>query len=370
MPVSDEYSRAVRHRIVYYSDSEVWGGAEQVLATLLPHLGEDWCVSVVGRSRAVCDRLASSRPDTTVRVVARHGRRSRLLALPALLRTLRELQPDVLHINLSYPFSSLEAQLAAQLTGRRHVVLHEHMPMRMKSRAHAWVKRLLSRGVAAHIVVGEGAASELAATSGIAPSRFEVIPNGIQPWRGAPHARVDKRPTVLGMGRVTAQKGFDVLLSAAATLPDVVVLLVGARTEQEIRELERMSERLGIRERVHIKAWDDAPRAWFGAADLFVLSSRFEAAPLVLLEALEAGLPVVSTEVGNAVAVLSRLAPGLVVPVDDAPALARAIDTVIRDAPLLATLSESGIRVVHENYSAAAMAHRFLKLYMSIKDAS
>jgi len=143
-------------------------------------------------------------------------------------------------------------------------------------------------------------------------------------------------PVVFAAGRLTRQKGFDVLLEAAARWrtrhPEPVVLVAGTgplagELTRQARDLAVAAEFLGYR--------DDVPTL-LAAADVFVLPSRWEGQPLVLQEALAAGRPVVAADVGG----VSELAGDavLLVPAADPAALAAAVLRVLDDPELAASL--------------------------------
>jgi glycosyltransferase involved in cell wall biosynthesis len=167
---------------------------------------------------------------------------------------------------------------------------------------------------------------------GVAPGRIHVIPNG---WNGrVPQADRRSARRTLGMplnafligwvGRLIPVKGADVLLEALAQLPDVPwsASIVGDGSERD--RLERMSAalRLGHRVTFHGRI-DDAARL-LPAFDVIVLSSRSEGTPMVLLEAIAAGVPVIATAVGGVPDVIGP-DEGLLVPPERPAALAQAI---------------------------------------------
>ena len=126
------------------------------------------------------------------------------------------------------------------------------------------------------------------------PVDMEKIRNSV----GAPvdHPAFRAGGTVLvAAGRLEHEKGFDLLIEAMALLPDTrvqVVILGEGRLESELRALARKH---GLDGRVHFAGFQKNPFAWFAKADAFVLSSRYEGFPNVVLEALACGTPVIST---------------------------------------------------------------------------
>jgi glycosyltransferase involved in cell wall biosynthesis len=143
------------------------------------------------------------------------------------------------------------------------------------------------------------------------------------------------RQTVLGfVGRLTLAKAPERFLRLVARLaprhPDLVGVMIG---DGELRtECEGLVSVLGIRDRVRMLG-SLSGQAHLPAFDVFVLTSRYEAFPYVLLEASAAGLPIVATGVGGARTVIRDEGDGVVVPNgDDADVMARAVESVLRRA--------------------------------------
>jgi glycosyltransferase involved in cell wall biosynthesis len=145
------------------------------------------------------------------------------------------------------------------------------------------------------------------------------------------------RPVVLAAGRLAPQKGFSVLLQAAAAWRDLnpVPLVVIAGDGPLAGELRAQADKTGV-DAVFPGHRDDVP-ALLAAASVFVLPSTWEGQPLVLQEALRAGTPVVATRVGGIPGLTGEDAAVLVAR-GDARALAAAVRSVLTDPPLAATL--------------------------------
>ncbi len=196
-----------------------------------------------------------------------------------------------------------------------------------------------------------------------------VVPNGVDPFRAAAlgiRERCRLAPgTVLAgfIGRLESQKAPDLLIESIGLLhrrnTDVHFAIAGDGAPRAT--LERRLADLGA----------TAAVIWLGAVDgrrllaeldLLVMPSRYEGFPYALLKALHCGVPVVATPVGGASEINPDNACGLVVPPDDASALADAIDTLTRDRPLRLRMATQARRRAAD-FGVPAMADRIEALY-------
>ena len=195
---------------------------------------------------------------------------------------------------------------------------------------------------------------------GLAPDRVIVVPNGVLVRDVVPAAlrselglSADAR-LVLGVGGLEPRKGFDLLLEAVALLPpDVHVAIAGEGRERGARE--GMASRSGLVGRVHLLGQRNDVPALMRAADAFALASRVEGMPVVVLEAMAAGVPVVATAVSGTREQLAargdRPAAGWVVPIGDASALAAALRAALDPGGDGARRGEEAGRRVREEFT-------------------
>jgi glycosyltransferase involved in cell wall biosynthesis len=201
----------------------------------------------------------------------------------------------------------------------------------------ALVYRLLERLVARHADLVLCVSPDLEARMRAAGARrveraVIAAPDDPDAQPGSPLGVPTGRPVVLGAGRLAPQKGFGVLLEAAAAWRDLdpAPLVVIAGDGPLGGELMAKAAELGV-DAVFVGHRADVP-ALLAIAAVFVLPSQWEGQPLVLQEALRAGTPVVATRVGGIPGLAGDEA--LLVPPEDAPALAAAVRLVLTD-PLL-----------------------------------
>ena len=233
---------------------------------------------------------------------------------------------------------------------------------------HAWRTRLLyrllypcaDRILCQSLAMAEDLARELAIDS----SRLSILPNPVEidSVRSAEPATIawcGAGPHLLAMGRLEAEKGFDLLLEAVRMLcerfPAIEVAIAG---EGSLRgETERQAQRSGISMRVHLLGAVAQSAGLFSAADLFVLSSRHEGMPNALLEAAAAGLPLVATPACGGVVDLIRDKPGCWLADDcTAASLADALEQALAQLRPGERFAHAWIEGFRAEYSAAICA--------------
>lgn len=189
--------------------------------------------------------------------------------------------------------------------------------------------------------------------------RVELVPNAVPPAAGPPSS--SSGTTVLAAGRLTPQKGFDRLIPAFARVaerhPEWKLRICGDGPQR--KRLQRMIEEGGLSGNVELAGRiDDIPEAMTTAA-MFVLSSRFEGLPMVLLEAMGKGLPIVSFDCPTGPReVIEHHVNGLLVAPGDIGALAAAMDEMIEDEQLRLRCG-LGALATAENYSLEQIGRRW-----------
>jgi glycosyltransferase involved in cell wall biosynthesis len=167
------------------------------------------------------------------------------------------------------------------------------------------------------------------------------------------------------VGRLAAEKGFDLLIRAVHSLLqqglDVRLLIVGDGGERSA--LEGLAHELGIAERVVLPGWQADVRTYFEAMDVFALSSRREGLPNVVLEAMALEAPVVATRVNGLPRLIQDGRTGLLIEPDDLQALTAALGGLLQNAALRADFAKAARRVVETRYSFATRIDRLKRIY-------
>ncbi|HUD43022.1 MAG TPA: glycosyltransferase [Dokdonella sp.] len=299
-----------------------------------------------------------------------------------LARLIDRFRPDVLHLHLPNPsaFWALTLPSARRLPWVAH--WHAEVPtdtpdwrLRAAYRVYRPFEQALLARAAAIVTTSEAYA---AASRALAPWRAKTraIPLGIGEAPAVPAAPPDWPGGVglrlLAVGRLSAYKGFDVLLEALARCAGARLLLIG--DGEEAPRLRALAARLGLADRVRFAgAVDDATlAAAYAAADLVVLPSldRGEAFGVVLLEAMRAGRAVIASDVaGSGISSVVGADAGVLVPPGDAAALAAAIAALAADPARRRALGEAGRARWRERFTLAHAAGPFLALYAELMAA-
>ena len=202
------------------------------------------------------------------------------------------------------------------------------------------------------------------------PSDFvTVVYYGIDPPTSAVPSRFADsyggRQVILSAGRLSEQKGFDVLIEAASELherrDDFVVLIAGDGDLED--RLRTQIGQLGLEETVHLVGFQTPLRPAIAGADVFALASRYEGMPTVLLEAMSVGTPVVATAVNGVPELIPEERFGLLVPPDDAAALAGALERLLDDASLARSVAEAARDRVLREFTIDVMVDRVESLF-------
>lgn len=347
-------------RLLAYTDATTWGGAEECLTTLLRELDGRFAISVVGVDRSTLDRVAARCPGVLVYLVPPFHGKFDFGSLWAHARMFRRLQPDICHINMRIPSSCQAGIVAAMLTGAK-IVAVEHLPLYSRSSFVRWSRRQASRLYAAHVAVGEASAKEVEWQLGLPAGSVRTIHNGVVPTDPVRRQATGGPPVVGTLGRLVAQKGHDVLLQALELLPRVRAVVVGEGPDRA--RLEQLAADLGVADRLELPGWSDDATRYLSNFDVFVFPSWDEGLPLAILEAMLAGVPIVTSDVGSIREAIVNGDSGLLVPAGDPAALAGAIRCLLDDAALRRRIVANARRAALKSFTATAMAMRYTELY-------
>jgi glycosyltransferase involved in cell wall biosynthesis len=341
--------RAIR---IVLANAYAMGGTIRTTLSLAGHLAQSYEVEVIalkrGGRRRPFFRFPRGVTVTTLddRGQARRGVAERVLAaLPSVLT-----HPEDYGYKSSSLWTDLQLLRRLRATGGEIVittrpawallaaaatppdavtVAQEHMNLRAHRPALAADVRRRYRDLDALVVLTEGDRADYRELGGL---RVERIPNPTPPV--AAGASTLEAPVVVAAGRLTNQKGFDLLIPAFAPVarrhPGWTLRIYGGGPERA--SLQALIEAEGMEDRIELMGPTRRLVEALAEASVFVLSSRFEGFGLVILEAMSVGLPVVSFDCPRGPAeIITSGRDGTVVPPEDVPALSEALDELVAD---------------------------------------
>ena len=334
-------------RIAIFMPSLLGGGGQRSMVNLANGMADfGYAVDLV---LAQVEGPFLSEVRSPVRVVDLKASRA-LTSLPALVRYLRSEQPEAMLSVFGYV--NIIASLAWRLAGvPTRLLLNEQNTVSLESgNATRWRGRLVpwlikrfypwANGI---VVVSQGVGDDMAQLTKIPRERITVIYNpsvvGTEVWEKAqapldhPWFKPDQPPVLVAVGRLHMQKDYSTLLHAFAKVRKnrpVRLLILGEGKERPL--LEELIKELGLKQDISLPGFVMNPYAYMARASLFVLSSRWEGLPTVLIEALCCGTPVVSTDCPSGPREILRDGKyGQLVPVGDVDELARAIEAALNN---------------------------------------
>ena len=284
-------------------------------------------------------------------------------------QAIRSLQPDVVEAHTLRP-SVAAAVLATTMRVRpsllavRHHNLNHHL---QGSRTGRWGDRLVNARVDAVVAVSY-AVRDTCISEGLDPGRCHVALNGLDLQRfldpGSVNVEIERRAKhlLLAVGRLDWQKDYPTMLRGLADLADrgndVELIVLGLGSAKVTQDLIRLCAELGVTDRVRWVGWQPNVANWMHSVDVFVHSAADEAHPLILIEVLAAGLPLVSTAAGGSREVVQPYYE--MVPVGNPVALADRIQQVLIDLTSQRAYAETIRHKAAERFDPVKMAEAHL----------
>ena len=301
----------------------------------------------------------------------------------ALVRLMRSFRPHVVHTHTSK--AGALGRIAATLC-RVPVVVHTYHGhvfdayfSPLKTRLVVAAERVLARGASALVAVTARVRRDVLARGIGGDDQVVVVSLGLDldPLVAAPARRGELRrelglppgaPLVGIVARLAPVKAHEVFLAAAKAMapvrPDIVFLIVG--DGQRRAELETAARASGLGDRVRFLGWRADLDRLYADLDIVVLTSKNEGSPVALIEAMAAGRPVVSTRAGGVEDVVTDGETGVVVPIGDAPAVARAVVDLLEDPARAARLGAAARASVVARFGSGRLVGDIDALYQRL----
>lgn len=350
-------------RLLIVSKTLDIGGAERLIADFAARRRDLVEVAYLAGNGALAGEL--KRRGIPVHDLSSRGRLS-LKCAPKLHALLRGGRFDLVHAHL--PLAGIAARL---VRGKTPLVYTEHNVWEVYHPLTRWLNRVTFRANDHVVAVSADVAASIGRGWPHVSPIVTVVLNGIAE-RPALLSRDEVRLRegiapgdllLLSIGNLFSRKGHDVLLEALALIadraPELRLWIVGDGDERAT--LERLVSARGLSGRVRLLGLCEDVGPLLGAADGFVLASRYEGLPVALLEAMAVGLPCVATAVGGMPEALAD-GTGILVPTGSPQALAQALFS-LRSPDTRRCLGEAALRRVRERFSAETMDRRLEEIF-------
>lgn len=364
-------------RILQLVSSLTIGGAEQIVLTLAERVNpRQFQTQVCSLSRIGQNSLQPTIEQLDIPLLSLDSQRLySFKTIKAVYQYVHNQKIDLVHTHLT------DADIVGRLVGRwlrlpvlstMHNVPHNYARQRWD---RYWLERFTAHFGATHLVAVSPRIREMYITEWhIPPAHISAINNSVrmEPFlavaEGVPKGREFIGPVITNVARFNPQKAHHILLAAAAQVlqyfPTAHFLLVGKGHREHA--LRQQAQDLGIAQNVVFTGVrHDIPHV-LAQSDLFALSSQWEGVPLSVIEAMAAARPVVVTAVGGNTELVESGLSGLVVPPDDASALAEALLTLLRDEERRLALGRAARQRVRHLFSPEQFIQQYELLYQRL----
>jgi glycosyltransferase involved in cell wall biosynthesis len=372
----------MKRKVLHILPSLTIGGAERLAVHLIAHQNHERysseVVSLFGPTGSELERMLMEEGVEVHYLGKSLGFDFRMFG--GIDRVIRRFRPDIVHSHLGVLRYTLPASFLRRVPVKVHTI--HNMAEREVDPLGRWVHHLAFRIGVVPVAIASEVAASLHRVYQLKQS-VPLIPNGVPVdfYRRPATPRTEWRRRqgfsemdvlYLNVGRLMVQKNqallIDAFASGPARLPDTHLLIIG---DGQLRPmLEDRVTGHGLDARVHfLGVRSDIPDA-LGAADVFVLSSDWEGNPLSVMEAMSAGMPVISTAVGGVPELVQHGATGLLVGQGDTDELALAMTALAHAPDRRASMGTAAGECAAKRFDVEIMTHSYEALYEQLLAAS
>ena len=350
------------------------GGLQQVVVNICRTINRDkfdisvLCLRTLGEFVPAIEKMGIE-----VQLLPQKENATDYLSFLKVARILKEKRPDVIHTHNTQPF--IDGTIAAMLAGVKTVVHTDHARSFPDKRRYMFAEWLISHYAYKIVGVSEHTANNLISYEKISKDKLVVIPNGIDgaqfqspfdPESKKRELGISNTGPIIGLGvRLSEQKGITYLLQAmpalVAEFPSIILLIAGSGPLEETLKSE--AEQLGVNNNVHFLGPRLDLNEIIRLFDVYVLPSLWEGLPMVLLEAMAAGLPIVATDVGGVATAVHDGQNGLLVTARNPDLLASSLIRLLRNESWRRDYGSFGRRIFDGQFSARIMTEKYERLY-------
>lgn len=294
-----------------------------------------------------------------------------------MFRLIFKLRPDIIHVHAPNFFSSFSIVVGKILRTPVLVTIHRVEVMPTKNPL-LYLARRIALNLFDRIVVVSEAVKRLTEKCGAYRPKISVVWNSAEEENFRPRSKKKARGSlylplekkiILSVGRLAPIKGISYLIRAMPSIlqtQEAILVIIGDGPERS--DLQHLVDVLNLQLYVLFLGQMNPKKLalYYNAADVFVSPSLIEGHPVVLLEAMASGLPVIATDVGGNKETVINEVNGFLVPSKNPQALAQAIDVVLGNEALRQRFSEKSLEIYHKNFSEKTQVTRYLFIYQEI----
>lgn len=363
------------NKILFYTDSELYGGAEKQMLTLVENLSNWQCVVVMRNLPVFKDLFTKieTLPNVTLMKITARNKHSLGLFLQT-FQILKKTKPDLIHLHSWNPMAGKFLILAAKLL-KIKIINTQHDPFLLKFPKSIYQQWSLNKSDKI-IAVSEKNRNLLIQISPKNRSKISTIHNGIELTKAAKISLAKKQQLkqqldlsndtkiILSAGTLHPRKGFLNLLEAFKltnkVLPNWHLIIAGEGPQETV--LRKKIEELNLTKQVSLIGFRNDLDQLFQISDVFALASHQEAFGLVIVEAMNAGNAIIATRAGGVPEIIQDNKNGLLVEPNNNKDLARALEKLMKNEKLRIELGESAL-ISSQQFSATNMALSYQKIY-------
>ena len=224
-----------------------------------------------------------------------------------------------------------------------------------------------------HLIANTEDIRDYLVTGGWSGERAHHLPNFVAGEKAEPAPRKqfytpEGAPLVVALGRLHENKAFDVLLEAMARVPDAYLWIAGDGPLRQ--ELEQKAESLAVKPRTRFLGWREDTAALLAAADVFVCPSRHEPLGNVVIEAWAQGVPVIAADSYGPGTLIDNWETGILVPVDDAAIMGKAIRNLLEDDKLSRRIARQGRQAYKNDFAEKKVVAQYMDFFESVLEAT
>jgi glycosyltransferase involved in cell wall biosynthesis len=365
-------------RILHLIETGGPGGAEKVLLNIVKHINSRQFSSLVmvPRKGWLYETLKKHHLETRVLESHRSWDVGFLLKLSSLIR---KEKIDLIHSHL--PGMNFYSCLAGRITKRPVIVTYHGMIEDGDKRKWKNIfKNFMVRNTAAQVVtVSDYLKKELIKKIGVDPNKIVTLYSGIDfnafgPTKSSVELRQklglpESTPLVGTIGNIRKSKGYEYLMRSVKLvvqkMPNVFFLIVGEKEEKLFHELNKLTEKLGLKERIKFLGFREDVADCLNILDIFVLSSTTEGFSIATVEAMSLAKPVVVTDCGGPREIVTDGQTGFLVPPGDHKSLAEKIILLLRNQKLREEMGNQAQIWVRKKFSLEENIKNYELLYIN-----